>query len=155
MPSITIWNRLEPRSRLNDLTSGLEARVYDPLWLLARQWQVGEFEGRDAGSPVVASVQSTAAALDRYTVAGQPPLPYDGSQPIESLIEREPARSVNDLRQTVEAGQYFQRLLSAAQLPATIAGLYRAAYPLPIPTSAASDIAAVIPVLHGVLALLW
>jgi hypothetical protein len=149
MPSITIWNRLEPRCRVNDLSSGLEARVHDPLWLLARQWQVGEFEGRDAGSPVMATVQSTTAPLDRYSVAGQAPLLYDGSEPIEILVEREPARAANDLRQTVEAGQYFLRLLSAAQLPATISALYRAAYPLPIPPPAASDVAAVIPIIDG------
>jgi len=31
MPSITIWNRIEPRSRALDLKPGLEARVHDPL----------------------------------------------------------------------------------------------------------------------------
>jgi hypothetical protein len=50
MASVTGWSRLEPRPRSRDFARGLEARVHDPLWMLARQWQVGEFEGDDAGS---------------------------------------------------------------------------------------------------------
>jgi hypothetical protein len=152
MPSITIWDRIDPRSRVNNPTPGLEARVHDPLWLLARQWQVGEFEGRDAGSPVVASVQSSITAVDRFSIAGQAPEAYDGSQPIETLVEREPVRpasGVNDLRQAAEAGLYFLRLLSAAQLPASIAGLYRAQYPLGVGASASSDAAALERVIAG------
>src|SRR5262249_14752924 len=33
------WTRLEPQSVTGDPTPGLEARVHDPLWALARQWQ--------------------------------------------------------------------------------------------------------------------
>jgi hypothetical protein len=46
------WTRLEPQSVTGDPLPGLEARVHDPLWLLGRQWQVGEFQGEDAGSPL-------------------------------------------------------------------------------------------------------
>ena len=152
MSSITIWDRIEPRSRAQNLTPGLEARVHDPLWLLARQWQVGEFEGRDTGSPVVATVQSSVARLDRFSVAGQAPQPYDGSQPMETLVECEsvrPATGADDLRQAVEAGLYFLRLLNAAQLPPAIANLYLTQYPLAVGPSAASDVAALAPVIAG------
>ena len=37
MPSITSWMRLEPRSRNAEMNTSLQARIYDPLWLLARQ----------------------------------------------------------------------------------------------------------------------
>jgi hypothetical protein len=152
MPSITIWDRIEPRCRANDPSVGLEARVHDPLWLLARQWQVGEFESRDAGSPVVATVQCSIAPLDRFSVAGQAPLPYDGSEPIETLVEREPVRpasAASDLRQAVEAGLYFLRLLTAAKLPNSIANLYQTKYRLAIASSTASDVAALAPVING------
>jgi hypothetical protein len=36
-PSVTTWTRLEPRSRVADLSPGLEARTADPLWMLGRQ----------------------------------------------------------------------------------------------------------------------
>ena len=65
-PSITSWMRLEPRSRNAEMSASLQARVYDPLWLLARQWQLGEFQGEDNGSPVVASWRAEAARLTRY-----------------------------------------------------------------------------------------
>jgi hypothetical protein len=152
MPSITIWDRIEPRCRANDPTPGLQARVHDPLWLLARQWQVGEFEGRDAGSPVVASVQSSVARIDRFSVGGQVVQAYDGVTPFETLAEREvvrPPTSASDLRQAAEAGQYFLRLLGAAGLPATVASAYLAQYSLTVAATTASDVAALAPVIAG------
>ena len=75
-PSITSWTRLEPRARAEDLErameTGLEARIHDASWLLARQWQVGEFNGADGGSPVVARVQAAAAPIARYAVGSAP-----------------------------------------------------------------------------------
>ncbi len=133
MPSITTWNRIEPRSRSFDVQAGLEARVHDPLWLLLRQWQVGEFEARNTGSPVTVTVQSTVAPFDRYSVSGQPPQTYDKGKPIEVLIEQEavrPSNATDDFRQASEAGLYFLRLLDAAGLPASISSLYLAHYPL-------------------------
>src|SRR5437762_13201178 len=45
--SITTWMRLEAGTRTGSISTGLQARIYDPLWLLARQWLVGEFQGED------------------------------------------------------------------------------------------------------------
>jgi hypothetical protein len=147
MPSITTWNRIEPRARSTDLAEGLAARVHDPLWFLLRQWQVGEFEGRDAGSPVMATVATSSAAFDRCAIGTQTSAAYDGRTPIEVLVEREPARpasSAGDVRQAAEAGLYFLRLLGAAQLPATIAAAYLAAYPLAPESGDAGDISSVV-----------
>jgi hypothetical protein len=119
MASITIWNRVEPRARSQDMKSGLEARVHDPLWLLTRQWQVGEFAGRDAGSPVMVEVKSTATIFDRYTTGTEPWRPYDGKAPVEVLVEREAVRprpGIDDLRQAAEAGLQFFRMLDAANI---------------------------------------
>src|SRR5262245_9885107 len=119
MPSITIWNRIEPRCRATGLEPGLEARVHDPLWLLARQWQVGEFAGRDTGSPVSVEIQSTSAAFDRFAIGTGTGQAYDGRVPMETLIEREtvrPSKGTDDLRQAAEAGLHFLRLLDAANL---------------------------------------
>ena len=38
---------------------------FDPLWMLTRQWQMGEFQGEDAGTPVHARVRATSARLAR------------------------------------------------------------------------------------------
>jgi hypothetical protein len=66
MGSITSWIRLQPLSRNAEMKSSLQARIYDPLWLLARQWQLGEFQGEDNGSPIMARWRADAAKLSRY-----------------------------------------------------------------------------------------
>ncbi|MGZ9257735.1 MAG: hypothetical protein ACXW50_25180, partial [Candidatus Binatia bacterium] len=99
MPSITSWMRLEPRSRDAEMHSSLQARIYDPLWLLARQWQFGEFQGEDNGSPVMARWRGEAAQLTRYHSGAIAPdarvdaAKYDGRRmPLETLVERETVR---------------------------------------------------------------
>jgi len=99
MPSVTSWLRLEPRNRDTEMNTSLQARIYDPLWMLTRQWQFGEFQGEDNGSPVTARWRGEAAPLTRYhsgaiapkTIAAAPA--YDGSRmPLEALVERESVR---------------------------------------------------------------
>ena len=55
-PTITMWNRLEGRPRTHEFERALQAEIRDPLWMLTRQWQMGEFKGDDAGSPIKAKV---------------------------------------------------------------------------------------------------
>ncbi len=141
MASITIWNRLEPRCRTQDLSSGLAAQVYDPLWLLARQWQVGEFAGRDTGSPLTVQMQWSTAAFDRFQSGTAPVMAYNGTQPIETLVEREavrPASGAVDLRQSAEAGLQFLRLLDAASL-SRLRPAYVGQYPLAAPPNTDTD----------------
>jgi hypothetical protein len=116
MASITFWTRLEPHSRLDDIDAGLQARTHDPLWLLARQWQTGEFQGEDAGTPVLAKFRAERSPLARFRPgsAGKPEA-YRSDVPLETLVEREPVQRVGDpgrdLRVAAEAGLYFLRLL--------------------------------------------
>jgi hypothetical protein len=70
MPSITTWNRIESATRPTTVASGLEARLHDPLWMLGRQWQMQEFSGQDAGSPVEAAVTIEALELTHYFASG-------------------------------------------------------------------------------------
>ena len=60
------WNRLELHARSRDLDPGLAAYTADPLWMLARQWQFGEFQGEDTGSPVSAILDATIARPAAY-----------------------------------------------------------------------------------------
>jgi len=146
MSSITIWNRLEPRARSQDMKAGLEARTHDPLWLLTRQWQVGEFQGRDAGSPVMVEVNSTATVFDRYTAGAEPARVYDGRAPLEVMVEREAVRpplAAGDLRQAAEAGLQFFRMLDAANLSG-LRSAYLRQYPMPSGTDAESQALATI-----------
>jgi hypothetical protein len=111
MASITSWTRLEPRTQRDDLQDSLAARLHDPLWQLARQWQIGEFTAEDAGSPVTARVRLEQSPLTRYRPgpAGTA-VPYDArTTPLEALVEREAATP--DARSAALAGTHFLRLL--------------------------------------------
>ena len=72
-PAITMWNRLEGRARREEFNRSLRAEVRDPLWMLTRQWQLGEFKGEDAGSAAKVRVQIDAARLDRFAVKARDP----------------------------------------------------------------------------------
>src|SRR5262247_876845 len=95
MASITGWTRLEPRPRSRDFARALEARVHDPLWLLVRQWQVGEFKGDDAGSLTAARLEIDTTPVNRYQPgANGTARPYDLRRlPLEALVERERVRA--------------------------------------------------------------
>ena len=77
MASVTHWGRLEPRCRTDDFAEGLRAEVRDPLWMLARQWQLGEFDADDGGSPVVAEVAYAASAIESYRARSGAAVPVD------------------------------------------------------------------------------
>jgi hypothetical protein len=100
MSSITTWTRLEPRARGADLRPSLEGRVYDPAWLLGRQWQIGEFAGEDAGTPAVAQLTVDTAPITAYQAGSAAAMPIGGA-PIECLAGPEPAqpRTATELAQ--------------------------------------------------------
>lgn len=122
------------------MSAGLQARIYDPLWLLARQWQTGEFRGEDNGSPAAAQWRAESASLTRYqpgplavgaSVVGQP---FDKKAiPLETMVERETAQpgqnSVEKLRFAVEAGQYFLRMLDLQPTSRSYRDLFKARFP--------------------------
>jgi hypothetical protein len=108
MPSNTQWTRLEPLSRDAGMSDGLKAEVRDPLWLLARQWQIGEFTGHDAGSPTQATYQVEYAPLTGYAATAIP-IPIDPGLPLEVHVEREPV-SLGQ-RAAVQLGLHFEQLL--------------------------------------------
>src|SRR5690349_23703849 len=89
-PTITVWNRLEGRPRADNFDRALRAEVRDPLWMLTRQWQMGEFKGDDAGSPVLAKIQVKRSALGKFQAAQGPVVPLDESVPLEAQVERLP-----------------------------------------------------------------
>src|SRR5215213_9238014 len=100
MPSITYWHRLEPRPRSSDLAEALSARIRDPAWLLARQWQLGEFRGEDAASPAYMKVTTDKAKVLFWGV-GSTATQVDPAVPLERIALEEPF-SEDDLAMRVE-----------------------------------------------------
>ncbi len=88
LPSITLWNRLEARPRTDDFDRALKAEVRDPLWMLTKQWQLGEFRGDDAGSPAFAKIQMATTRLTKYQADSKQVQTYDEDVPLEAKIEQ-------------------------------------------------------------------
>jgi hypothetical protein len=110
-----IWTQYRPNHERRDLKPALEARLYDPLWLLARQFQIGEFFGEDAGSPVKVEVESDAFVADRCRIGEQNLLFDPANAPLEALVEREPDVAP-DLRARAQWGLLFAARLEASAL---------------------------------------
>lgn len=147
MASITTFSRLEPQPRRGDITVGAAAPVGDPLWMLARQWQVGEFTGHDGGSPIVARWRGVAAAPTRFVAGPIPPntaiegprFDPDGA-PLESIIERvtaplpSTASTTAGLRLAVDTGRHFLALLGTQATSRDYRADVRTRYALELPT---------------------
>lgn len=129
MTSFTNWLRFEPRPRTTSLEESFEARVHDPLWLLGRQWQLGEFQGEDVGTPVHVQLSVADAQLDAVAVGGVVHSYDPGGQPLEMLVEQEalPETAAEAWRRAALHGLQFLRMLEAplfARYRAEIVGRY-------------------------------
>ncbi|MCB9234920.1 MAG: hypothetical protein H6581_24915 [Bacteroidia bacterium] len=119
LPSITGWNRLEARPRAEQFDRSLKAEIRDPLWMLTRQWQFGEFKGEDAGSPVWARIKTRTTRINRFqAVDGEVKgLNYyeensttkTFSPPLEAIVERE--KPALDLPLRLQMGRYWLKML--------------------------------------------
>ncbi len=105
----TIWNRLESRPRSSNLDRALRCEVRDPLWMLTRQWQFGEFQAEDNGSPILTKVKYQSAPIHKYSLRGQKAANFDADFPLEATIEKQVVDL--DLSLRIEMGRYWFRLL--------------------------------------------
>lgn len=136
IPLITLEGfnlRLEPRSRVSDLTEGSRARTADPLWMLARQWQSGEFQGEDAGSPIGMELQYSSYALDMVKLNGEATYNKLANQPLEQVVEQEYPEI--DWRTSIRVGQQFEKLLRGLNLDQveSVLQFYRKRFPVKVP----------------------
>ncbi len=138
MGSITYWNRLEPRARSTDVANALAARVRDPAWFLARQWQFGELEGADGGSPAYLRIATRVVPMDAWSadVESARATAIDTTTPVEAATIAE-AASPRDLALAVQLGQTFDRMLRDASA-GDLRRAFLDAYPI-APTDAADD----------------
>ena len=79
--------RLYPKQQDTNLQVGFEAQTADPLWFLARQWQMGEHQGENATTPVLMAYNFAQTPIE-----GPRPdeLAYDPTHtPLEAILESE------------------------------------------------------------------
>jgi len=126
LPHIIAFNRIEARPRTLDFSRSLKAEVRDPLWMLTRQWQFGEFQGEDAASCVTARISYHHEPIDRLAFRDQKAFEFkDQTMPLETRVERETipltvrqgaGKFYSDVFFAVQWGKQFLRLLQAASL---------------------------------------
>jgi hypothetical protein len=134
MASITYWNRLIPQPLGTSLEPGLRAQVRDPVWILARQLQLGEYLAVDGGSPAFVDIDTRTMPFAR---SGQPLEPITMSEPVTP-----------DLALRIELGEVLESMIVQMVNPVTLTGTaksrLRTMYPLPatVEASGASLLAA-------------
>jgi len=136
-PTVTVWNRLEGRPRRADFDRALKAEVRDALWMLTKQWQIGEFFADDAGSPIFAKVLMRNSPLTKYQPAGGTTEDFDASVPLEAKAEQ---RSIewewngNKMRFDLRAqlGRLWRKLLIDSGL-GNYQSKYLVRYPVELP----------------------
>jgi hypothetical protein len=87
-PTIVSWNRLEGRPRTENFDRALRAEVRDPLWMLSKQWQMGEFKGDDAGSPVFSKIHLNTTQLNKYKASENDVQLFEQDIPMEAKVEQ-------------------------------------------------------------------
>lgn len=116
VPTTLMWNRLEGRPRTIDFSRALKSEVRDPLWMLARQWQMGEFIGDDAASPVVAKIAWSSDRIAGVRGASGSLHPYDPAIPLEARTEARPvelerAGRIHNADTRLALGHAWQQLI--------------------------------------------
>jgi hypothetical protein len=136
-PTVTMFNRLEGRPRTVEFDRALRAEVRDALWILTKQWQMGEFRGDDAGSPVQTRLLLQTTRLTKYRpgpAAATEAFPYGAClntqverRSIPFSVDGQPASL--DLR--LAMGRYWLRLIKS--LPTDYTSAFVATYAVSSP----------------------
>ncbi|MCS5490417.1 hypothetical protein [Algoriphagus limi] len=122
------YNRIEGRPREEELDDSLAAKINDPLWMLARQYQFGELKGEDAGSAIFAKAAINMVRMTSFTGGDGTKSPYSEDIPLEARVER--LTPEIDLKMAVRIGKKFLQLFDeeGGKLPASkgyVSGMYQ------------------------------
>jgi hypothetical protein len=119
--AVSWWNRVEPRPRTPEVADTLAAKVRDPLWMLTRQWQFGEFQGEDAASPAWVQLAGGLTNVVGWRVSATDPDAQPAplaalTAPLEEEVETESFTA--DLAVRAELGLLLGQLLDDQGLTA-------------------------------------
>lgn len=144
------WTVVRGTYRGADIRRGLQARVADPLWLLARQWQFGAFQGDDAASPATVELHHSHLPVHTLVAPGgglgsQGARRLSDADLIEAAVEAEPVASLPArFRMAGEAGLHLLRIIPRKAREQALAELQQA-FPLgPLPVSESGSSARVL-----------
>ena len=107
--STDAFNQIAPRPRdKRNFDRVLRAEIHDPLFMIARQWQMGEFEFEDTGSAIFAKIAMDLSKLSRIKV-GAVAEEYSDDIPLETRVERQHVKL--SLKEKVRMGEQWIRML--------------------------------------------
>jgi hypothetical protein len=129
-PSVTLWNRLEGRPRTENFSRALRAEIRDALWMITRQWQMGEYQGDDAGSPVFAKVHIATTGLTKLKAGPDAPATLDAQLPLEAAVEQRGIPFTLDIR-LLMGRQWLKMIASIADYSQAFITQYPIAQPDP------------------------
>lgn len=139
LPAVVHWNRLEGRPRSDDLTRPVRVEVRDALWMLARQWQFGEFAGNDAGTPIRAKLAAQVARVVTLSLAGASPQTITPDEALEARVERSAIEP--DLMMRLHIGlRWRERLRTALGAGSATEAEFVTAYGLARPVGGGRDL---------------
>lgn len=108
-----VWNRIEGRPRHEEFLESITMSVHDPLWMLSRQWQLGELKAEDVGSAIKVQMEVESKLIShhsRYQNENFEEFPTGAEEiPLEVLIERLTPKLT--LQQRADMGKFFVKLL--------------------------------------------
>ena len=113
------YNRLEGVPNSPDYRKSLSAEIHDALWMLTRQWQMGEFDAEDAGTLVKTKLLVEQQKMTHMDTGNKRVFPLPLAAPLEMVVEKE-AR-IADLAIRIETGKLFKQILIEYNLQAQMA----------------------------------
>lgn len=131
------WNRMEVRPRKKDFDNVLRAETYDPLWMLGRQWQFGEFQGEDTGSATLVKVALETSAISKFQSGPDMAEVYTDDIPLETKVEAENIRF--DYKTRVKIGQQWFKILKSYGLLHDFKASFISSFPIVHPQIEAHD----------------
>lgn len=84
-----VWSRIEGRTRSSNYNEALSFKIFDPLWMLTRQWQYGRFKGNDCGTPVSVKISTSRKKLHKNDRSSWVSKEYSPETPMEYDVEKQ------------------------------------------------------------------
>ena len=128
-----VFKRIDPRTRDDEYQKALSFEVFDPLWMLCRQWQYGRFKAVDCGTPVMVKVKTEKSYFDgiHYKNEKEQELgeSYSSDKPLEYDVEKQNVEITPYVR--VQSAMHLKKMLLASGLTKNdFAFLYEEKYKL-------------------------
>jgi len=106
-----VYTRIEPRTCEKGFANALSFEVFDPFWMLARQWQFGRFKGKDCGSTINTKIKTTRRRLDSIYLKNDKNNKqfYSTNNPMEYEVEKMNRTITPFIR--IESALHFKKMI--------------------------------------------